>query len=861
MDLPTTQISLEIAAAFVAQLFKKAAKGTTTWFKNQDILGMSAQKYAENMLREYSTIKVLGMTQPIPLTQLYVSLNILEKITARIRTDVQSLEKLFDYDRKGFGDIAQSALQVYEVVNKHQKIIALGKPGAGKTTLLKYIAHLSFDANYFISRRRLPVFIGLKRFAEDEKKPSLVQTIMREFDLCGIAADQQGFVEKLLNEGHIRLLLDGLDEVNIEHLDRTLQAVEEFDQKYRNNQIIITCRTAAYNHYLRHFTDVEVADFNEEQKERFVNNYFAAEPHTTTACWQQIKDNDSLKELACNPLLLTLLCIAFNDNNNFPSNRGILYQEAAEALLKKWDSSRRITRATLYKNLSQQRKIAMLSGIAYHTFVENRYFAYAPVFKQYIADYIENLPDAAPDKIHADAAEILREIDAHHSIITERAHGIYSFSHLTLQEYFAANYIKETNLLRHIAHNYMTAPRWREVFLLTTNLLTDASPFIKAMQEHIDDLVTQSPALIQLLQAVDNALLPTTNHNYPIQARRIGSIYIALDLAIAQFQYQYRDQYRDQYRALDLALDRYRYRDRDRDRVLARDRDLARDLARYLARYLDLDLDRVRDRDRDIDRYIARYLAQYQDRDRDQYLERYLDLARYLDRYLDLARYLDRHQLRSFANDTIAQWTQTDYDALVNYLKANQRLVACLKTENYMPKEMREAAYSTLFSVPAASAETTAVANASAVQVFYSYVAADAAWVEKLDAHLSPLKRKGTLHSTWHQAQVLPGDAWSEVVLQQLRQAQIILLLVSAKFIASDHAWEKELTAALARQQAGKAKVIPIIVTDCFWEGTLLGKFVALPNGASSLSSHPNPDQAMSHIAARVQQYLEKFAV
>jgi hypothetical protein len=859
MDLPTTQISLEIAAAFVTQVFKEAAKGTTTWFKNQDILGTSAQKYADNMLREYSTIKVLGMTQPIPLTQLYVSLHILEKITARIRTDVASLEKLFDYDRKGFGNITQTALQVGAVVNKYQKIIALGKPGAGKTTLLKYIAHLSFDAKYFISRHRLPVFIGLNRFAEDEKKPSLAQAIMREFDLCGIAADQQGFVEKLLNEGDIRLLLDGLDEVNAEHLDRTLQAVEEFDQKYRNNQIIITCRTAAYNHYLQHFTDVEVADFNEEQKERFVNNYFVAEPHTATACWQQIKGNRSLKELACNPLLLTLLCIAFNHNNNFPSDRGRLYHDAAEALLQEWDNSRRIDRPTLYKNLSLQRKIAMLSGIAYHTFVENRYFAPASLFEQYIADYIENLPDAAPDKIHADAAEILREIDAQHSIITERAHSIYSFSHLTLQEYFAANYIKETNLLHHIAQNYMADPRWREVFLLTTNLLTDASPFIKAMQEHIDNLVAQSPALIQLLQAVENTLLPQADNKFATQIIKIKII--SLMTTLCQILHLLRTKGEEE--KLNALINDIIQQEKLKRKIKS-ERNIAITPTNSQTVLTSFDQATIVKLDKPAIIAISRIwdsltaLSKVVGTSSDKIINFTADG--------DMSIHFEDDEIGMelayyFVQNSMSYWAAHDYDALTNYLTANQRLMACLKTENYMPKEMWEAAYSTLFSIPAALAETTAVANASAVQVFYSYVAADVAWVEKLEAHLSPLKRNGTLHSTWHQAQVLPGDAWSEVVLQQLRQAQIILLLVSAKFIASDHAWEKELTAALARQQAGKAKVIPIIVQDCLWQETLLGKFVALPNDASSLSSHPNPDQAMRQIAAQVQRYLEYFRV
>jgi hypothetical protein len=129
------QISLEIAASIIGTIFKETAKGIAGWTKTQDFLNLAAKKYARNMLDEYSSIKVLGMTQPISLQQLYVTLNVLEKISARRGINAIELQKQFDFDKKGFGEIHEKSKQVGEVVNEHEKIIALGKPGGAQTKL------------------------------------------------------------------------------------------------------------------------------------------------------------------------------------------------------------------------------------------------------------------------------------------------------------------------------------------------------------------------------------------------------------------------------------------------------------------------------------------------------------------------------------------------------------------------------------------------------------------------------------------------------------------------------------------------------------------------------------------------------
>src|SRR2546421_7965312 len=97
------------------------------------------------------------------------------------------------------------------------------------------------------------------------------------------------------------------------------------------------------------------------------------------------------------------------------------------------------------------------------------------------------------------------------------------------------------------------------------------------------------------------------------------------------------------------------------------------------------------------------------------------------------------------------------------------------------------------------------------IDVFLSYAHEDEQLLRKLETHLSSLKRQGLI-STWYDRQIVPGTNWAKVVDQRLEQASIILLLVSANFLASDYCNQIEMKRALERHEAGEARVIPIAI-------------------------------------------------
>ena len=458
------------------------------------------QKIQAGIQESCGNMRVLDMTQPIELGSIYTQVNILEKITGRRGIDLEKLwEGLEDlkkenFDRFGLSQLQEKRVEGLKAVLDYKKLMVLGKPGAGKTTFLKYLTIQCSQGDFL--QDCIPLFIPLKQFAETEGEPGLFDYIALLLSECGVS-EAQTKAQQILKQGRALVLLDGLDEVREEDSDRIIKEIRQFSQLFSSSQFVITCRIAAKEYTFTQFTEVEVADFEDKQIKKFAQSWFEIKNLDYAEDFiQQLEENPQIKELATSPLLLTLLCLEFEDSRSFPGDRAELYKRATETLLRKWDDKRRIQRQQVYKQLSVKRKEDLLSQVAFSTFKEKHYFFKQRVVENHIADYISNLPDAPTDtdRLHLDSGAVLKSIEAQHGLLVERARGIYSFSHLTFQEYFTAQKIVSepaiTDLVEHI-----TQTRWREVFVLTAGMLSNAGELLKLMKQRVDGLLAADEKL------------------------------------------------------------------------------------------------------------------------------------------------------------------------------------------------------------------------------------------------------------------------------------------------------------------------------------------------------------------------------
>jgi hypothetical protein len=398
------------------------------------------------------------------------------------------------------------------------------------------------------------LFLELKQFTTGEV--DLEQAIAHEFATCGFPDSTQS-TRKLLKNGKLLILLDGLDEVPTQQLDeaKVIDRIRDFVDRYKQNRFIASCRTAAYQGSFKKFSDVTVADFDDKQIKQFIDNWFRAEKDiqagTAQHCWDLLKtpNHSATKELAQTPLLLTLLCLIFSDTQNFPEKRAELYRQALNILLREWG----VKRDPIYKDLSLKLETSMLGEIAYQSFASNRLFFLQQEVVDQIHDYLASKLNASC----LNSEDVLQAIQVQQGILVERTKNILSFSHLTLQEYLCAQHIAEqsevdNSFVTQLLSKYFTNRRWREVWQLLTGLMGEGSETLLLQMEQQAQTYLTDPGLSSLIDWADQETR-NSEGSYKPSAKRTIAVYLAI--ALSRFDDHYYALANDEYydRAIDIS--------------------------------------------------------------------------------------------------------------------------------------------------------------------------------------------------------------------------------------------------------------------------------------------------------------------
>lgn len=142
--------------------------------------------------------------------------------------------------------------------------------------------------------------------------------------------------------------------------------------------------------------------------------------------------------------------------------------------------------------------------------------------------------------------------------------------------------------------------------------------------------------------------------------------------------------------------------------------------------------------------------------------------------------------------------------------------------------------------------------------LFFSYTHVDEDLRNRLEVHLSALKRQGLI-STWHDRRITAGSHVGNVIDANLDAAEVILLLVSPDFIASDYCYEREMARAIERHTRGDARVIPVILRPCDWHDLPFGKLLATPRDGKAITTWANPDEAFLDVERSIKAALKEL--
>jgi hypothetical protein len=533
-----TTVVTAIANGFIGQIIKSGWEGIIqNELLNKDVGQLVRERkylflkeYTDRYWNRHGMIKVLKMSKPMNLESIYINVKCLEHLV-RDYYDENLENKYRESKKRRFSFSDNEKQDGLLFANQEQYLMVFGDPGIGKSTFLRKIGLEALKGNQGTYEHNLtPVLLDLKNFKEIEIDIQLF--IEKEFKICRFP-DVETNIRKKLEKGELLILLDGLDEVPSDNINDVVKKIQDFVDLYDKNRFVISCRTAFRKNFKR-FTDIEIVEFDDQQIQSFIKNWFVSEldPENETAknCWEllQKEEYQSAKELCQTPLLLTFLCLIYQKKQSFPTDRSILYQEALEILLEEWaehnelQENRSIDKK-LNINLSVKIEKLLLSKIAYDNFLEDKLFF---LEKDIVYQIESSLQKVLNFSQNPDGRKVLKTIEVEQGILVERAKNKYSFSHLTFQEYLTAQYIYDHDLIEEVVKNHVMETRWKEVFLLIAGLMRGkADKFLLAMEKEAHNYLTTplGQKLVPILQWADEITKDSPNNSIkPVGKRAIA---------------------------------------------------------------------------------------------------------------------------------------------------------------------------------------------------------------------------------------------------------------------------------------------------------------------------------------------------
>jgi hypothetical protein len=141
------------------------------------------------------------------------------------------------------------------------------------------------------------------------------------------------------------------------------------------------------------------------------------------------------------------------------------------------------------------------------------------------------------------------------------------------------------------------------------------------------------------------------------------------------------------------------------------------------------------------------------------------------------------------------------------------------------------------------------------IHVFISYARADETLKDELLKHLASLRRSGAI-AIWHDRDLAPGEPLSRIEAE-IDRADIVLLLLSADYLASDDLHDREMMRAIRRHEGGEAKVVAVLLRPITIEQDApFADLESFPSGRKAVASWPSRDEAWSDVVRGLRRAL-----
>jgi predicted NACHT family NTPase len=476
-------------------------------------------KHHDQLQNQCGVLQLPYMSYPVGIADIFVDVTVLGTSSNQPLPNNQ-LDQGLGADSIGVGAdrASESGMQS---VQRHSKLRVLGKPGIGKTTFLQHLAIQCNQGLFAIDQ--VPVFITARDFAEESRHQG-------EYSLYGYikshyfssSQKNEGLLERFLQLGRVFLLIDGVDEILDVDRMLVLKEIRRFSEEYHLNRFIVSCRIADQRLQLKGFTDIEIAPFDRTQINLFVQKWFAVfgtkskladrdsavqSPSRELIELFDLSCNHQLFQLVCTPLFLHLACWIFQGQGRLPSKRSEFYKQILDLLFGKWDEMRGVERDEPYLDFLLPQKIRLLSQLALVTLEQEQFVFERQILEAHIKDHLAKLPliILEPEELQIKCEIILGAIETQNGFLVECSYGTLAFSYWGIRDYFAARKVVDSHDLITLKQSldklvdHIADPQWRDVFLLTTEMIRSPDSFLQLMGQKIDVIKSQNLDLQKFL--------------------------------------------------------------------------------------------------------------------------------------------------------------------------------------------------------------------------------------------------------------------------------------------------------------------------------------------------------------------------
>lgn len=381
-----------------------------------------------------------------------------------------------------------------------KQILVEGGPGQGKSLYLRKLCIKEGAGSNFI-----PIFIEFRNLGYKKK---LKEELMEAIEDLGVKLDNSLF-DFLAKSEKIVLFLDGFDEVPNNERTRIARELETIVRTYPDLRVVVSSRPDSGMGSSYYFSKRKISPMLVDTQKKFVNHLYKSDKEAESIN-TILSNSDFISEVTTTALLLTLFTITYNARQFKPDSLSEFYSLIFPTMLYRHDRMKMGFERERKAGLTDYQMQRLFNSLSFLSLNDNNTRFPSYLFQDYLhkSAKLDGLPENLEDRLIDDITSIT-------ALIVRNGFDEFSFTHKSIQEYFASVFISMLSEDRKIGFYKLVINDFNE-FRKWQNTLS----FLETIDERNYTKYFLIPYKKNALCLDDNSSI---NINYPSLIKLVGS--------------------------------------------------------------------------------------------------------------------------------------------------------------------------------------------------------------------------------------------------------------------------------------------------------------------------------------------------